>query len=170
MKDMFRYVDGDATETGDKGVVIGHLCNDLGIWGAGFVLSLSERWLGPEEAYLSLWDDEICQKSELRGEIQVVEASESVIVVNMIAMDRINTRKMRKRARSKAELDRIDYVALRKCLKSLAKVAPERPIQMPMIGNGLAGGDWGRIEAMIQEELADRDVTIFRFYKYLMKK
>lgn len=160
---MFRYVDGDATETGSESVVIAHLCNDLGIWGAGFVLALSERWSGPEEAYLSLWDDEICQKPELRGKIQVVEASEKVIVVNMIAMDRINTRKMRKRARSSADLDRIDYPALQNCLQSLAKVSPDRKIQMPMIGNGLAGGDWERIEAMIKEELVDRDVTIFRF-------
>jgi len=161
---MFRYIQGDATEPLSEEVVIGHLCNDLGIWGKGFVMALSKRWSEPEDAYRALWpDSQIVKKSNLRGVSQAVDVSENVTVVNMIAMDGINTRKKYRNPDEKDKLDRIDYESLRKCLQSLAKIHPERPIQMPMIGNGLAGGDWERIESMIQEELSDRNVTIFKF-------
>jgi hypothetical protein len=49
---VIRYVTGDATRLIGVGPrVIVHVCNDVGKWGAGFVLALSRRWREPEAAY-----------------------------------------------------------------------------------------------------------------------
>ncbi|MFD9821428.1 CsbD family protein [Streptomyces violascens] len=43
---------GDATSPQGKGVkLIAHVCNDLGGWGKGFVVSISRRWPEPEASY-----------------------------------------------------------------------------------------------------------------------
>jgi len=50
---VITYVTGDATDVahvpGKK--IIAHVCNDIGRWGKGFVLSVSRRWPEPEKAY-----------------------------------------------------------------------------------------------------------------------
>ncbi len=54
----------------------------------------------------------------------------------------------------------LDYKALRSCMRWLGDTYAGRRIGMPKIGAGLAGGDWTRIEKIIEEELGDEDVTI----------
>ena len=39
-------------------------------------------------------------------------------------------------------------------------------IGLPLIGAGLAGGDWNRIKKIIEKELCDMDVTIVHFKSY----
>ncbi len=49
---MIKYVIGDATlPQGSDPKVIVHCCNDIGGWGAGFVLALSKQWPFSEDAY-----------------------------------------------------------------------------------------------------------------------
>ncbi len=46
------YVVGDATQPiGEGPKIIVHVCNDVGAWGCGFVLALSERWPVTEQRY-----------------------------------------------------------------------------------------------------------------------
>jgi O-acetyl-ADP-ribose deacetylase (regulator of RNase III) len=46
------YIVGDATSPlGDGKRIVVHVCNDIGGWGAGFVLAISRRWTAPEESY-----------------------------------------------------------------------------------------------------------------------
>src|SRR6516165_441272 len=46
------YIKGDATCPRAKGVkLICHICNDLGGWGKGFVLAISNRWKEPDQQY-----------------------------------------------------------------------------------------------------------------------
>jgi hypothetical protein len=52
------YVTGDATRpAGDEPRIIAHVCNDIGGWGAGFVLAVTKRWREPEVAYRRWYDD-----------------------------------------------------------------------------------------------------------------
>ncbi|MFF1720208.1 macro domain-containing protein [Streptomyces sviceus] len=47
-----KYIRGDATAPSAKGVkLIAHVCNDIGGWGRGFVVSVSRRRPEPEAAY-----------------------------------------------------------------------------------------------------------------------
>lgn len=59
----------------------------------------------------------------------------------------------------------VNYNAIRAGLKKVRGLFSDKSIGMPLLGAGLAGGDWSIIEQIIKEELEDHDVdiTIVRF-------
>ena len=59
--------------------------------------------------------------------------------------------------------DKADYAAIRACMRWLAEHYSQSRIGLPKIGAGLAGGDWPRIEAIMDEELADCDATVVEY-------
>lgn len=148
------YVIGDATSpkgTGKK--IICHICNDIGAWGAGFVLALSNKWKEPEEDYRGM-------EKRVLGTVQIVviETEPDILVANMIAQHGIATRQM-------SEFDRqppIRYGAVRACLAAVNDVAYKigATLHMPRIGCGLAGGKWEDIEKIIRETVTV-DVTVY---------
>lgn len=54
----------------------------------------------------------------------------------------------------------VDYDAIRSNFRAVAKNFPDARIGYPKIGAGLAGGDWDRIAAIIDEELEGCDHTL----------
>ena len=54
----------------------------------------------------------------------------------------------------------LDYQALRKGIKAINKNVKE-PVAFPMIGAGLAGGDWKLISEIIEEESADFQPVVY---------
>jgi O-acetyl-ADP-ribose deacetylase (regulator of RNase III) len=147
-----RYITGDATHpigTGTK--IIAHICNDVGAWGAGFVLALSKRWEEPERQYRR-WFEEV-RPFEL-GLCQLVPIDREIAVCNMIAQHGVGFT---------YGSPPIRYPALRECLRTLSQAAKVMPasIHMPRIGCGLAGGNWEIIEPIINETLLDISVTVY---------
>jgi O-acetyl-ADP-ribose deacetylase (regulator of RNase III) len=57
----------------------------------------------------------------------------------------------------------VDYDALRSCFKAVKEQFAGKRIGYPLIGAGLAGGDWEVISAIIDEELDGEDHTLVRF-------
>ena len=55
---------------------------------------------------------------------------------------------------------KVDYEALTLCLRKVNKIYANSTIGLPMIGAGLAGGDWNLISKIIRRELFNMDVTI----------
>lgn len=53
-----------------------------------------------------------------------------------------------------------DYDAIRSCLAKVAADFSGARIGLPQIGAGLAGGDWGTIMQIIQEELGAAGATV----------
>lgn len=51
------------------------------------------------------------------------------------------------------------------CLRKINHQFHDKRIGLPLIGAGLAGGDWNIIEKIIGKELKDMDVTIVKFKK-----
>lgn len=159
---MINYVDGDATRPlGEGPRFIIHCCNDIGLWGAGFVLAVSRRWPEPEEAYLSL--DKHGQRYPL-GLAQIVKVDEDLWVINMIGQEGVGQRNG----------PPIRYWAIKQALKDVARAALEPAyrgsykavsVHAPRFGAGLAGGDWKIIEQIIIDELIEKgvDVTIYDF-------
>lgn len=141
---MIHYLKGDATEPVGEGIkLLIHVCNNKHVWGAGFVMALSKRWLIPELYYkrtvfLNL------------GDVQFIRVASDVVVGNMIAQT----------LGGKLPLS---YEALRICLKQVAEAALtiDATVHAPRFGAGLAGGDWAVIEQIINEELSDVDVFIY---------
>ena len=54
----------------------------------------------------------------------------------------------------------VDYSAIRMCMTRVKQAFPGKSIGYPMIGAGLAGGDWGIISNIIDECLEGMDHTL----------
>jgi O-acetyl-ADP-ribose deacetylase (regulator of RNase III) len=174
---------GDATRPSFPPAIIVHVCNDVGGWGAGFVLAISKRWKAPEREYRAAFASDA--KPQL-GDVQFVAVEPGLWVANMIAQHRVGRSTDGKTedssdhlspfaARNAGEADRgpvgprspIRYDAVRSCLAQVAPFACERGarVHMPRIGCGLAGGKWEEIEPIIRDTLlaAGIGVTVYDF-------
>jgi O-acetyl-ADP-ribose deacetylase (regulator of RNase III) len=146
------YKTGDATAPEGAGRrIIAHVCNDIGAWGAGFVLAVSRRWPQPE-AEFRRWYSERERNDFALGAVQFVRVEPELWVANMVGQHGI------RRSSGKPP---IRYDALEVCLTRVAQYAREldASVHMPRIGAGLAGGHWEDIEPILLRTLAARDVT-----------
>jgi O-acetyl-ADP-ribose deacetylase (regulator of RNase III) len=155
-KNHIRYVRGDAThplET-DNLKVVAHICNDVGKWGRGFVVSLSTRWKEPEKEYRRWHSLGSIDGNDFKlGNVQFVKVEPHIVVCNMIAQHDIRTIN---------NIPPIRYAALESCLSKLKDYVVssgfddwDRSVHMPKIGAGLAGGDWNKIENIISTKMCD---------------
>ena len=115
---------------------IAHVCNNLGSWGAGFVLAIDKAFgPGPKAAY----QEHIRMRGGALGDIvEYQELTTGTQILNMIAQD--NTRK---------EPPYVDYDVLWTCFSKI-----EQPIlQIPAIGVGIGGGEWSELAGSIRDGL-----------------
>lgn len=148
------YVIGDATAPqGEGNKIICHVCNNIGAWGAGFVLALSAKWGFPEQHYRA-------RQSYPLGHADVlsIDADEDgtnvLYVANMIGQHR-----------TKASTDGVPpirYQAVRDALIKVNRIAKDlnATLHMPRIGCGLAGGEWQEIEQILID-VVTVDVTVY---------
>lgn len=147
------YLKGDATNPKTEGnKIIIHICNDIGGWGKGFVLAISNRWKNPENGYRKWFQN---RENFTLGEIQIVQVEDDLWVCNMIGQHKIITN-------SKGVIP-IRYEAVEKCLKKLVDEALKlkASIHMPRIGCGLAGGKWQEIEPLIEKTLLKNSIEVY---------
>lgn len=57
------------------------------------------------------------------------------------------------------------YSSIRKILRNINKECRKMKIGLPLLGCGLAGGDWNIVKNIIEEELKDCDVTVVHYDK-----
>lgn len=149
------YVVGDATfPVGEGNKIIAHICNDVGGWGAGFVLALSRRWKEPEDCYQKWFREDSIQGRLRLGEVQFVAVEEALWVANMIAQ---------KGLYPEGDVPPIRYQALAESLEEVAAKALElgATVHMPRIGCGLAGGTWEKIEPIIRSQLCEQKIPVY---------
>lgn len=148
------YVVGDATKPTGSGVkILAHVCNDKGGWGKGFVRAISARWAKPEKEYRAWFKGSDSDFS--LGKVQFVEVRDNeLFVANMVAQAGYA---------SLANPCPLDYDSLRTCLERVNEEALSMAasVHMPRIGTGLAGGDWAKIEALINEVLPQVPVIVY---------
>lgn len=151
---MINYLKGDATSpigVGNK--YICHICNDIGAWGAGFVLAISKKWKTPELAYKQDIKNRI--NSSL-GDYSIVTVAPDINVVNIIGQHGVGY--------NYNSGPPIRYEAVKKALANLAiKLSkdPTASVHMPRIGCGLAGGKWSIIESIILDTLCRNSVPVY---------
>ena len=157
-----KYTRGDATQPKGKGVkYIIHCCNDVGGWGAGFVIALSKRWEEPEKQYRD-WahNREGTGKPFELGQVQIVIVETSIIVANMIGQ---------RDTRWCDGVPPIRYEAIDECLSRVynniernKKLNPKHPysIHCPRFGAGLAGGNWKEIESLIEKNILAKNIPV----------
>ena len=146
------YVTGDATNPQGNGKkVIAHCCNDIGAWGAGFVIALSRKWETPESSYRN-WSKEGRSGGFSLGKMQLVQVEENTYVANIIGQSGIGPMHGNPPIR---------YNAIREGLRSLRdECGSNTSVHMPRMGCGLAGGSWDKIEKIVIEELVERGIEV----------
>lgn len=162
------YVKGDATAPEGNGdgnghKIIVHICNDIGGWGAGFVLAISKRWKQPEAEYRAWAAGEREDSGEfVLGNVQIVQVNDEISVANLIGQHDI---KRKKDDPEKRPPIRYDAVAAGLATITIAAQELSASVHMPRIGCGLAGGKWEEIEPLILETLVAGgvDVTVYDF-------
>lgn len=148
-----RYIKGDATQPiGDGKKLIIHICNDLGLWGKGFVVPLGKKYPKAKRNYLKWFKD---TKGRLNlGSVQVVHCG-NICVANLIGQ--YDIRKQNNKAPIRYEAVQI---GLNRLAKWLRKQEDTFSIHMPRIGCGLAGGVWNKIEPIIIEAFNNEEINI----------
>jgi O-acetyl-ADP-ribose deacetylase (regulator of RNase III) len=146
------YVVGDATTPTRRPAIIVHVCNDIGGWGAGFVLALSRRWPEPEAEYRA-WSRAVDDRLPL-GEVQLVAVEPELWVANLVGQRDIR--------RAPDGSPPVRYDAIRQGLRAVAEhaISHRASVHMPRIGCGLAGGEWSVVAEIVHDELVDVDVEV----------
>lgn len=169
---MVTIKQGDATSPRPQpndGVVLAHLCNNIGAWGRGFVLAVDKVSPVPKAAYKALFAQ--CCPKILLGTVQIIECwlagvpdgshAGQYFIANMIAQSDIR----------KNDIDNpclVIYDALEVCLREVFSFAAKLgyPVHMPEgIGSGLAGGDKSVIRGLIEKVALEcsADVTLWEY-------
>ena len=158
-----RYVVGDATRPEGEGLkILAHCCNNVGGWGAGFVVALSKRWTRPEREYRE-WatrHGEVKFRAML-GAMQLVPVEDDIYVANIIGQHGMGRG---------TDGPPIRYDAISKGFGFIAQFAKEHPernvsVHAPRLGCGLAGGDWSEIEPLFDLHFVAHGipVTVYDF-------
>jgi O-acetyl-ADP-ribose deacetylase (regulator of RNase III) len=153
MSTSIEYVTGDATEPhGDGLKIIAHICNDVGVWGAGFVMALSARWPEPEAAYRAWSAGHQPALYFGLGAVQFVRVAPGLQVANMVAQQGLG----------EDGQPAVRYEALAVALSKVAvqAIPLEASVHMPRIGCGLAGGTWEMVEPLITDHLCMWDIPV----------
>jgi hypothetical protein len=146
------YQIGDATAPVAQGPkIILHVCSDTGIWGRGFVLALSHRWLEPEKRFRSWHLGEEPLPFAL-GQVQFVQVRPDIWVANLLAEGE----------RRPADRTSPPHAALREGLKRLADRAKSlgASVHLPRLSVGTIRARWDDIAAILEEELVALGVSV----------
>jgi len=145
---MITYQDGNVLDAKEK--IIVHGCNAKGVMGSGVAKAIRERWPGAYEAYRKQFEE----KGLELGETIFYLTKENKIIVNAITQKDFGSTGKRF----------VDYEAIKVALKEVDDMAKalNYEIAMPQIGAGLGGGDWKKIETII-EETCSQPVTVYLF-------
>ena len=141
-----KTVKGDLIKLGRDGAfdVIIHGCNCFCVMGGGIAKSIRANFPSAYEV------DQMTQRGDRSklGKISFTKIN-NLIVVNAYTQYRYGTNKRH-----------VDYDAVRDAFRYIKKRFTGKRIGYPRIGAGLAGGDWGVISKIINEELDGEDHTL----------
>jgi len=165
---------GDATEPQridvNEIVFIPHVCNDLGGWGAGFVLALTKMSSFPEYMYKRTFQRFPDQEKRGITCFAPIPDNKTITVCNMIAQSGY---------KSEHNLRPLNYPVLIKCMTDVAEwiqekmemcevtevTIPPHRIHCPKFGGDLAGGNWNFITCLIEDIwlAAGIDVVVYEW-------
>lgn len=130
------YETGDMFD-GPQRILV-HGCNAKGVMGSGVAKIIRERYPLAYEGYRNKF-----LTSGLKlGDVISVNCGDRTII-NAVTQDEYGRDK-----------DRVyvDYDAIRLCMNKINNIAKNADVGMPLIGAGLANGNWGIISDIIQQE------------------
>ena len=146
---MIKYFKGDVFSTSAE--IIAHGCNCRGGFGAGIAATVAKKFPVAKTQYLKKFSNEGWKL----GEIQVVPVGSGKFIANCATQDKYGSPRGGKIY--------ADYGAIKEVMVQLKEVCLENQwtLAMPKIGAGLAGGDWKKIEALINEVFGEMEVWVY---------
>lgn len=143
-----KYVKGDLVRDAEKDFdVIGHGCNCWCTMGKGIALEVKNKW---PRAYDADKGTALGDSGKL-GTYSSWKTPAGLMILNLY------TQWQYKGAQNDIKAD---YDAIRRCMKLIKQNFYGQRIGLPLVGAGLAGGDWNIISEIIEEELEGEDVTV----------
>lgn len=148
-----KTVEGDLIALAKQGAfdVIVHGCNCFCTMGAGIAKSIRTEF---PEAYAV---DLATEKGE-RAKLGTLSAAEVLIDGRQLVVVNAYTQYDYSRAGVQ-----VDYNAVRSVFALIKKTYSSKRIGYPLIGAGLAGGDWSVIASIVKKELKGEDHTVVIF-------
>lgn len=146
------YKKGDAVhpdELLNNKVVIAHGCNNIGAWGAGFVIPLGIAYPKAKQQYLN-WKPEL----RLLGSVQIVNIGINLKIANMITQQGCGKLEW---------LIPFRYYSFAECLIRLKNNMEQDNFMylvMPRIGCGLAGAKWNQVEKIINKVFQNSKIQV----------
>ncbi len=155
----YREVKGDLIKLGLSGYfdVISHGVNSFCVMGGGIAPQMHKAFDCNNGYFYPLEQKSHVGDVNKLGQIEWVrhqiDEEKEVIVVNSYTQYDFG-----------GDKPPVDYEALALCMRKMNHIFKGKHIGLPMIGAGLAGGDWVRIRRIIKREFKHCDVTVV-FYK-----
>jgi O-acetyl-ADP-ribose deacetylase (regulator of RNase III) len=140
-----------------QGGVIVHGCNAQGAMGSGVAKIIRDKWPVAYKEYKSTYDKLGLETGDVV--YAVVDEELSLCVANAVTQEFYLNH-----PGAKGETVFIDYNSISTCFEDISEFMAEagfKNLHMPLIGAGLAGGDWTIIEAIILETLKDTDINLY---------
>lgn len=151
-----KLIEGNLVEMADNGEfdIIIHGCNCFCTMGAGIAKAIRDRW---PEAYTADKATKKGDKGKLGSmSLALVEnrVNRKLLIVNLYTQYRFGRDKCH-----------FEYDPFRYGLRLLRRnIWDHQRVGMPMIGAGLAGGDWKRIRQIIEEEFDGVNYTVVLYH------
>ena len=147
---MIKYIEGDIVRDAEQFELIGHCANCFCTMGSGIAPLIKHKF---PEAYAVDCATKKGDKLKLGSISHTVDATP--IIINIYGQYGYW-------GRNEGKMD-LDYNALRSGFKLIKQNFGGKRMGFPMLGAGLAGGDWSIIERIIEVELDGEDVTIVKY-------
>lgn len=135
------------TRTGDmlalkRGILV-HGCNAKGAMGAGIALAIKKQYPSAFRVYREAYE----RNGLALGTITVAEPEPELVIVNAVTQDHWRD--------SNPAVVLADYGAIEQAFRLVRGIALARklPVHFPLIGCGLARGDWNEVAPRIERAL-----------------
>ena len=123
-----------------------HGCNAQGVMGAGLALDIRNRWPEVYSTYRSVCKSAGTESADLLGKIVPVEVKPGLFILNAITQHNFG----------KGPTKYVSYRAISDAFDTVLGLANslKAHVHYPLIGAGLAGGDWSIISSIIDEKFS----------------
>lgn len=129
----------------ERGLIV-HGCNAQGVMGSGVALAVKRKYPAAFREYQAAYFDRELRVGAIVPYLVSGSLEEPILViVNAITQEYYGT-----------ERRQVDYDGVRKCFEQVAELARKTKlydVHFPLIGCGLAGGDWNVVAPIIEETL-----------------
>lgn len=149
-----KHMVGDILLNVNRGIIV-HGCNAQGVMGGGIAAQIKQKYPTAFKEYFNMLkkhEEHGCKDCLGSVNISKIPNTNDFYIANAITQEYYGT-----------DMRHVNYEAIAKAFENISDFAMSEnlPIHYPMIGAGLAGGNWTIISTIINETLIGCDHTLW---------